>query len=94
MYVHFQKRKMAVNTYPDNKFIMIPNSYEKYEEIKNINRLQYLGAGKSIYYQRYKLKLYEFRSKFYKFYLRIHPSPYGYPKLPEDISKYYIEDLD
>ena len=94
MYVHFQKRNMKVNTLPDSRFIMIPNSYEKYEEITTTKRLEKLGHRPLFYPKRYLLKWRDFKSKIYKLYLKRHTSEYGYPMLPKDTSQFYVEKLD
>lgn len=91
MYVHFQKRRMEVNTSATSKFLMIPNSYEKYEDIVSRNQLEKLGYRPNFYPHRYRLKFNDFKSKFYKLYLRLHPSEYGYPNLPDAIDIYYKE---
>ncbi len=91
MYVHLQKRQMIVNTSVSDQFLIIPNSYEKYEEIKDTERLEQLGRRGSFYKQRYKLKWDIFKSKFYKAYLKFHPSEFGFPPLPENISQFYME---
>lgn len=92
MYVHFQKREMNINTAVEAKFIMIPNSYEPYEEITSLSRLQTLGHRPNFYPQRYKLKWKDFKSKFHKLYLKYHPSIYGFPMLPKAIDRFYKED--
>lgn len=91
MYVHFQKRRMSINTPVSSKFIMIPNAYEPYEEIKSLDRLQVLGHRPEFYPHRYKLKWNDFKSKFHKLYLRLNPSIYGHPFLPDSIDRFYKE---
>lgn len=91
MYAHFQKRDMAVNVLVSDHFLMIPNSYVRFEEIVNLRQLDKLGHRGAFYAQRYKLKWRNFKSKFYKAYLFLHPSEFGFPHLPDGISKYYVE---
>lgn len=92
MYVHFQKRNMVINTAVSNRFIMIPNSFEDFEIINDVKRLEVLGSRDAFYPQKYRLKWNELKGKFNKALLRINPSVYGYPFLPDDIRQYYIEE--
>lgn len=91
MYVHFQKRDMKVMTLVDNKFLMIPNAFVPFEDNIDVRRLKELAERTGLYPKRYLLKWKDYKSKFYKFYLKLRPSEYGFPKLPKGAMDYYKE---
>lgn len=93
LYVHFQKRDMAINTLPSNRFLIVPNSYEPFEEISSVERLKSLGTHKPFYFKRYQILWSQIKAKPYKMYLKAFPPMFGYPNLPDGIDKYYIEKL-
>ncbi len=56
MYVHFQKRILEINIYPDESFIIIPNKFLSYENNINISFLKNAVKHHALYFPYFKFK--------------------------------------
>ena len=91
MYVHFQKRKMEVQTTQTSCFMMVPNNYIPYIENLNIEILRRYSKEHKFYIQHYKILFDRIKNKIKKIITLNYSSTFGKPKLPKDAIKYYTE---
>lgn len=89
MYVHFQKRKMEVKTNPGELFIMAPNAFLPYQNLRNEANHKQLQPKKTFYVQRYILRYKDFCNKLRKLKACFNHSEFGVPSLPKDVHHYY-----